>query len=40
VAYSPLQNIECAHDAGEQIIEVMGETAGELSHGLHFLRLS
>ena len=35
-----LQQFERAGDAGEQIVEVMGEPAGELAHRLHLLALA
>ncbi len=34
-----LKQLEIAHDDGEQIVEVMRKAAGQLSNGLHLLRL-
>ena len=31
---------EVAEDAGEQVVEIVGDAAGELADGLHFLRLA
>jgi hypothetical protein len=33
-------HIEIAEDDLEHIVEVMGDAGGELSHGLHLLRLA
>ena len=36
----PLQHVETAHDAGQQIVEVVGDATGELTHSFHLLRLA
>ncbi len=33
------EQVEAAHDDGEEVVEVVGEAAGELSDGFHLLRL-
>src|SRR3984893_4815110 len=35
----PLQHLEIAGDHGQKVVEVVGDTASELSNGLHLLRL-
>ena len=35
-----LQALQAAHDAGEQIVEVMRDAAGELADRFHFLCLA
>ena len=35
-----LQQFEIAHDDGQQIVEIVRNSAGQLSHRLHLLRLS
>src|SRR5207248_1668840 len=39
VPHQLLDKLEVAHDHHEQIVEVMGDAAGELTDGLHLLRL-
>ena len=34
-----LQQLETAADPGQQIVEIVRQAAGELTHGLHLLRL-
>ena len=34
-----LNQLEAAADAGQQIVEIMRDAAGQLAHRLHFLRL-
>ena len=34
------QELQIADDDGEQIVEIVGDAAGELAHGLHLLRLA
>src|SRR2546422_92046 len=36
----PAQEIHGAEDGGEQVIEVVGDAAGQAAHGLHFLGLA
>src|SRR3990172_4560342 len=33
-------DVPIADDRGEDVVEVMGDPAGKLSHGLHFLRVT
>src|SRR4051794_32543423 len=40
LADAALQHIEGADDAGEQVVEVVGDAARELAHRLHLLRLA
>ncbi len=35
-----LQHVDAAHDAGQQVVEIMGDTAGELTDRFHLLRLA
>ena len=35
-----LHQVEGADDAGQQVVEVVGDAAGELADGLHLLRLA
>ena len=35
-----LHEVEGADDAGEQVVEIVGDAAGELAHRLHLLRLA
>ena len=32
--------VDIRHDRGQQIVEIVREAAGQLTHGLHFLRLT
>ena len=34
-----VQQFQVAHDHREQVVEIVGDTSGELADGLHFLRL-
>ena len=34
-----LHHVEAADDAGQQVVEVVRQAAGELADGLHLLRL-
>ncbi len=34
-----LQQIQAADDAGQKVVEVVGQAAGELAYRLHLLRL-
>ena len=34
------RQVAVAEDRGEQVVEVVGDAAGEAAHGLHLLRLS
>ena len=38
--YPPAQQFQAADNAREHIVEVMGDTAGQLADGFHFLRLA
>lgn len=35
-----LHQLQAADDAGEHVVEVVGDTAGELAHGFHLLRMA
>ena len=35
-----VQQFQIAHDDGQQVVEIMSDAAGELTDGLHFLRLA
>ncbi|MNX55238.1 hypothetical protein D3C86_859950 [compost metagenome] len=35
-----LHQVEAADDPGKHVVEVMGDAAGELPHGFHFLRMT
>jgi hypothetical protein len=39
-AHALLQQLQIAHDDGEQVVEIVRDAAGELAHGLHLLRLA
>jgi hypothetical protein len=38
--HAPFDNLQAAGDALEQIVEIMRDAAGELSHRFHLLRLA
>ena len=40
LCHAPFDQVERTRDAGQQIVEVVGEAAGELAHRFHLLSLS
>ncbi|RMS09302.1 hypothetical protein ALP75_204326 [Pseudomonas syringae pv. actinidiae] len=38
--YAPSYQFQAADDAGQHVVEVMGNPAGQLTDGFHFLRLA